>query len=1298
MDGERVGVERGGKEEGPDYEVAGSLYLPALAGWRCLVIVKRVIPALVLSLLPLSGWAGDGALRVDSGVEVPKVWRADQHVYVNGNIGVADPALAGLEKWIDGNAPNWTIVLLETGRGESYTDARGLSYSGIDAVEHALGKELPNKTPFGGIEHPETGEAYGAFFVLFLKDRTFSYYGSDVFDRRGLGDRNWAGGLDGPAKRAMRSGGRVVDAARDTIKEVEKKLESKLRNEKRQREEAKLRAERRKAQVGEEIHETGTALAGLESEVEALRENPALAEGDLALPELAKWKADAGSAAQALAAGHVDAAERLNGEVRRAVDAHRRAIRQFRQDAVAIAELGERLKVAKVHPANRLGAKFLKDGQEAHRLASEQHAKGMSGYQQHMVAARRSLDTLESDNRAMVAKLQREERQAAERKRMIQTATRVAGGIVLLILAGFGIAGNRGRRKVKALALKALDLRREEMLETVDRLFALMDRAGVVVGPEAELPKRGYEGETLAESKRAIRGVDRAFVLSSNVRQIIDQASGLIHPGNPFSRLRNFVSRGRYEKAADMLDATVLLDAQPPPLPGAEKHGVGKRLGDADEGDVEVELSGWKERMEGAMDESDEALDRVEQAWLNIVPRRRGLAEEIEALEDRQAAVQGPAAEDGWFRLVPVFDQWLPVMNDELEHGLKLGRNDPVAALDGPIASGERMAGEARELVEAVCRFREQEWGNLLRAEASLDGFGRATLWIDRALDRLSGRADELAVAGTNRPVAEELGKLGEGMLAFARQAGDAAVLAERSESELLPAISAGEETVQAARDELGRALRVPAEQVLCEEEGLDPSRFLAKAREQRQAAGGSLDQGETAGARRFLTEVDELLAEAAGIVEATREAFETHDAEKAALVAGRQQLIGRAEAAGMVVEELRRSYAPPALAEVPRDGESGSLAEAPGRLADWIEDAGQLVNSAAKAFAIARLLEARMLLGEGSGVVAGGEELCSAVDARKADLLDLVGWNGRRLGDASRRNVDLQAAAGDRRVTRRTLEVQAGATAMLGEARIAVEADASSLDPYRGSDLLDELEQASDAVEQAIAADHEAHASAMKTLEAVRASEREAASLAGTAEADQIPDSQETTLSLDELRRQQSELASLAVRLEEDHADWRELEQRLVAVHRALGQLSANLRQELERARQAVEAIARAEVEVSRANIWSGGHGVSISGNRGALAEAGRALVAGGYADVLRHAGFAAASARQAIATAEAEVARRRRAAAAAAAAAARRARRSSFSSSSRSSFSSGSSFGSSSSVGRSSFSSGSGVGRSGW
>ena len=514
-----------------------------------------------------------------------------------------------------------------------------------------------------------------------------------------------------------------------------------------------------------------------------------------------------------------------------------------------IRELGGQLESAEVHPQNRAGGVLLAQGRDAYRRMIEQYRKGMRGYQKDLELARGKLGMLESSNRGVVEKLRREAQATAERKRMVETVIRVSVGIVLLLLAGLAVLGNRGRRKAMARAVKALALRREEMLATVDRLFALMDRAGVVVGPEDELAKRGYEGETLAESLRAIRSVDRAFVLSSNVRRIIDRAGGLIEPSNPFSRLRNLVSRGRYERAADMLDATVSLDAEPPPLPGAEKHGVGQRLGSADEGGGEVELSGWRERLEAAMDEADEALDRVENAWLTIVPRREALADAIEALTGRRAEIDDATVGDGWFRMEPVFDE------------LAAGDGGRAGAGDGarpPRSGGGARRADRRRRADGrggrgaggpgVSGSGSEEWGKLKQADASLDGQGRATLWIDRALDGLSRRADELAVDGVAQPVGEGVARLGEDMAAFAARVGDAAALSERSESSLLPAISAAEELVRTARRELGAALGVAAEQVLCEGPDLDPSRFLAKAHEQRQAAGAALDRGENVG------------------------------------------------------------------------------------------------------------------------------------------------------------------------------------------------------------------------------------------------------------------------------------------------------------------------------------------------------------------------------------------------------------------------------------------------------------------
>ena len=88
---------------------------------------------------------------------------------------------------------------------------------GWTQVEYALGHGLANRTDFGGFGPPTTGETDGAVFVLFLVERKFSYYGSDLHDQRGFGKSKWIGDLDREAVRAMRNGGRIVDAVKNTV-------------------------------------------------------------------------------------------------------------------------------------------------------------------------------------------------------------------------------------------------------------------------------------------------------------------------------------------------------------------------------------------------------------------------------------------------------------------------------------------------------------------------------------------------------------------------------------------------------------------------------------------------------------------------------------------------------------------------------------------------------------------------------------------------------------------------------------------------------------------------------------------------------------------------------------------------------------------------------------------------------------------------------------------------------------------------------------------------------------------------
>jgi len=171
---------------------------------------------------PESGQAGPAL--VARAAEVASVWRPDQRLYVKGNLGVGASPLAEFEQWLDTHAAHWVVVLVEQADDERYTDAEGRSYQGVEAVSQALGKGLMNQTAFGQQSHPRTGERDAAFFVLHLKERRLSYYGSEAQDRRGLGEEQWIGNLDGPAIAAMRSGGRVLDAARDTITHISRQL------------------------------------------------------------------------------------------------------------------------------------------------------------------------------------------------------------------------------------------------------------------------------------------------------------------------------------------------------------------------------------------------------------------------------------------------------------------------------------------------------------------------------------------------------------------------------------------------------------------------------------------------------------------------------------------------------------------------------------------------------------------------------------------------------------------------------------------------------------------------------------------------------------------------------------------------------------------------------------------------------------------------------------------------------------------------------------------------------------------
>src|SRR5690606_13684705 len=148
-------------------------------------MLRRVCILLLALLITLvdSVRASDSAVPFTRIEEVIQRWKPDQHLYTHGDLGIDQSRLSDLGAWRDAHGPHWTVVLMQSASDQHYRAADGRSFSGMDAVEYALGHGLANRTGFGKLEHPKTGETDGAVFVLFLRERKFSYYGSDAQDR-----------------------------------------------------------------------------------------------------------------------------------------------------------------------------------------------------------------------------------------------------------------------------------------------------------------------------------------------------------------------------------------------------------------------------------------------------------------------------------------------------------------------------------------------------------------------------------------------------------------------------------------------------------------------------------------------------------------------------------------------------------------------------------------------------------------------------------------------------------------------------------------------------------------------------------------------------------------------------------------------------------------------------------------------------------------------------------------------------------------------------------------------------------
>lgn len=1283
----------------------------------------RVALFVVLDLIGvLEAVSGDAAYPVAKGTDVVASWEPTQHLYVKGNLGAGNKQLQELEQWMDQYARNWTAVLLENADGEVFTDAEGQRYTSMDAVDHALGKGLPNQTVFGQFMDERTGQRNGAFFVLYLKERKFGYYASEAFDERGLGEDRWQGNLDAPAIAAMRSGGRVIDAVKDTITNLEKRLTGAIKAERQARERAATEAKRNKQRTEELIGEVEREVAALEQRIAGVRsalESPDAADGDLSKPEVDRWRGELGLAANSLADGNGPLARSRVDQVSAAVAEFHQRLGRHVADGKTLERYNGRLQIMKSHPESVDAPIEVEVAREALAKAGSAHARMDSAYRQSLVDAEAAFQAFDDANaRAEQALQQREVRKRTHR--------RVAGGSAaagVVALLGLGTAGNRRRRRIKREAEDLCDVWERGLREKTDGLFTLLDRTAIVVGSSSDLEKRGYTGETLRLSKQAIKDVDELFIMASCADGVLERAQALTCPDGVAGKGVNLVAEGRYAQALKLLKEDAI---QFQPDEGLEHIMRGPRndreslLGDVTTYapfamSFDELIAAFNERAARAL----ASLDTIESAWATIVPEMEAVEATLRAAEDREAEVDAAASEDRWFSLVPVFEKLLPSARKDHVAAVNLGGSDPVEALRTAGAESRRKAIEALDLADIVMNFRSGKMPGIRDVDKQLADEGYTVAWMSVLLDEFSEGADEIARGAVGGSTSAEMEELREGLGEFADRVAQAHALALRLGSESTQSIEETTSTIAQARSELAGELELQPKALFCETDALNPVRFVERAKDSAAAARGALDRGAVSAAEVSLNEVQALTSDAQRIVGNTRGAFAAHSAIFAQRDKETERLQRFVSWHAEILDRLRSRYASSALriasADPVHENQDATIEAHIEEAEAMIQRCREWQATADRHFRSGKILTAADVLRDIEDEHADVARRFTEIVRQEEELKKAEQTNAADVTKHTQFAESLRPAMSDPKVSRATIDAFDNAEALARRAREAVDAPHGVADPFAAHLLLSDLWEALDHVEDLVQMNRDAFAEADRSAGSARRQLDENRTLLQRADRDKIPDSPATNEARATTEQLVQELHRLDAQLKEPHLDWFQLDAEADRIDAEGARLAARLREELERARQSVAMMQQASAAVRGATGWTGSYGVRISGSPGYdfVESARQYLLVGNYLAAQQAASEARRIAEQAVAAAQARVAqlrrqeqerreaeRRRRRAQQQAEQARRRRARSSSSGGFGSHRSSGGGFSSSRSSGssRSSFSSGSGVSRSGW
>ncbi len=1213
--------------------------------------------------------------------EVIERWSPDRHLFVKGDLGIGPAQLDGLESWLDANAPHWIVVLMKNASGERYLAADGNSYAGMDAVEHALGKDLNNRTDFGTLTHPQTGERNGAVFVLFLEERKFSYYASDAQDRRNLGDGHWIGQLDQPAIRAMRSGGRILDAVKDTITSIDQQLARRISTEVADAERAKLELQRALESLKSSIAHTRSMIDDVKIASAEFRKDHSAANGTLAQPPLDQWREEVAAIETDPQPENVRALQQRLARTDDAILSHLNGY-----SAAQGFEVQKKLMSAKLNMlADTPGTDTaVADGRAALAAAEKIVAAGELGVEAELSKADAAI---EEGQHLVGLERARIEREALVRRWVWYTVVVMLAIILLTVVAILWFL-NRRRRAIMQKAVTTIQERESQVMKETEGIDRLFTRNEELLGSKEKIIERGYVGATRQASEQAIDFVDDLFIMSKEVRRVLKEAKGLVEPESALTKAMNLFSGDNYQQAVNLVTGKPLKFSRLNGLPFVLRERWASESKTSEMPDeitmtFEEVFQAFKQRGVDA----EVMLNTVESCLTEIHETLSRAQADLQKCVAQDKQLDSESTQDNYFSLPDYLDVLIPSIENDLADADKISSFDAVGAMQNSLPPAKRKMNEALALGEVLLNARQKLFPQLQASADKLRALQFTSHWIDAALRGVTERANALMKAAVDHSITQDTETLGGELNALVTRAEEAVALGERIRKELHPEGEALKQRISAARSELSTKLGL-AETAVLHEIDRDPDEHWSTAGKSLEAAGVSVALGQNAAASAAIEVMLAEVAQADYILQASAAAVGAFNQRQHDAAAELKRLSSRMPDVQSKVDDLRQRYVrstlqlrnrlatatsttgtnsattsaamqPPPLpvqqvaaADANAAAASSEQPGAPETVDQLLQIASAplgrvdgLLKLAESEHRQGKVLQAAEILHDSASQLSVAHENLDRTELHVSKVDAQVRENETALTRVIDDLTNLAANERDPLVTRDTLQTIAAAARTATQLKLDLATTTAAPNPFEIDSSLDSLRQKIASLESRCVADRQANAEAARAVAGARRQYEAALQLVRQSQTDGIPDSQQTKAANDRIAALYKSLVQVENDLREVHGDWKVVDKDASQLQANLSAAAETLSGELKSATQALDLFQQASQTVFQAEQWSGSYGIRVSGSPGVreLERARAGLQSGNYSQVLEVARLAAAAAMAAIQQAEREVERRR-------------------------------------------------------